>query len=106
MVIAFLLINNKDKKSCFFKKTFLLADINIDVASEILFLILNNIQINFNKWEFKWTSYTTAKALSTIRLVKLFRKKKFAIIALGLENKIFIIYVASIASSNPIHHFY
>lgn len=38
IVIIFLLIDNKHKKSWFFRKTFLFIDINIDVIFGIYFL--------------------------------------------------------------------
>lgn len=53
MVIASFLIDDKDKKSYFFKKIFLLANININITIRMLFLILSNIQNNFNKWKIK-----------------------------------------------------
>lgn len=48
MIIAFILIDNKNKKLHFFKKTFILADISIDITFSILFFILANVKINFN----------------------------------------------------------
>lgn len=56
-VIAFVLVDDKDKKSRFFKKIFLLANISIDIAFEILFHILNNIQIDYNNEELMWKLY-------------------------------------------------
>lgn len=43
MVIVFFLVDNKDKKSCFFEETFLLADISIAIAFGMFFLILSNV---------------------------------------------------------------
>lgn len=48
MVIVLFEINDKDKKTRFFEKTFLLADISIDVAFKVLFLSLTNVEVNFN----------------------------------------------------------
>lgn len=48
MIITVFLFDNKDRKSRFFEKTILLAEISINIAFEILFLTLSNIQINFN----------------------------------------------------------
>lgn len=48
IVVASFSIDNKNGKSCFFEKTFLLANINIDVAFRISFLTLSNIKVNFN----------------------------------------------------------
>lgn len=47
IVIAAFLINNKDGKGRFFEKTFLLANISLDVIFGMLFLILNNTNIRF-----------------------------------------------------------
>ena len=38
---------DKDDRERFFKKNFLLADIKPDIMLEILFLIMNNVDINF-----------------------------------------------------------
>lgn len=47
MVIVFLSIEDKERKSCFFQETFLLADIRIEIDLDISFLTLKNIEINF-----------------------------------------------------------
>lgn len=48
IVITICLINDKNKKSRFFEKLFLLTDISIDITFGIFFFTLNNTQINFN----------------------------------------------------------
>lgn len=48
IVITCFLINDKDEKSCFFEETFLLADISMNITFEMLFLTLNNAEVNFN----------------------------------------------------------
>lgn len=75
----------------------------MDITFGILFLILNNLQIKFNNRELRWQSYITAKGLSITRQFKLVRKKKFAITAFDLDDKIFIVYIASIASLDSMH---
>lgn len=52
MVIAYFLINDKARRSRVFEETFLLTDIIMNIALEMLFLTLNNIDINFTKWDF------------------------------------------------------
>lgn len=47
IIIAFYLIEDKDKNSCFLKKTFLLANISIDIVLGIFFLTLSNVKIDF-----------------------------------------------------------
>lgn len=48
MIIASFQVDDKDGKSCFFQETFLLADVSMDVAFEILFFILSNVKVNSN----------------------------------------------------------
>lgn len=47
MVIASILIDNKDEKSWYYKKSFLLTDISMDVAFRILFITQSNVNVNF-----------------------------------------------------------
>ena len=47
IVKASFLVKNKDKKSYFFEKTFLLADISIYVTLRMHFFTFNNIQFDF-----------------------------------------------------------
>ena len=47
MVLASFQMKNKLWKAWFWEKTFLLADLNIEVVLEILFLNLNNANIKF-----------------------------------------------------------
>lgn len=51
IVIVFFQVKDKEKRSRFFDKTFLLADISINIALKMLFLTLSNIEINFHDWE-------------------------------------------------------
>lgn len=51
MIITTFQVDNKNGKLCFFKKTFLLADISIDVTFGMFFFILSNIEVNFNNQE-------------------------------------------------------
>lgn len=80
-------MEDKDKRSCFFEKTFLLTDIGMDIAFGMLFLILSNVKINFTNRKLRWKLYTTAKVLPTTQQIQLFRKKEFAIAALDPENE-------------------
>lgn len=98
MVITSYLVDEKDKKSRFFKKTFLLADVSMNVALGILFFTLNNIKIHFNNRELKQRYYITAKALPTTGWVELIRKNEFAIATLDLDNETFVVHVEYLAS--------
>lgn len=99
MMIDFLSINNKDRKFFSFKKTFLLADISIDIIFEMLYF---NIQINFSNRELKLRLYTTEKAFLTTSQVELVEKNEFAAVAVDLENEIFKVYIVFIASLYPV----
>ena len=47
MIIASFSVEDKEKKSRFFEKMFLLANINIDIALRISFFTLSNDKIDF-----------------------------------------------------------
>lgn len=100
MVIAFFLIENKDGKSCFFEETFLLTDINMDVAFTIFFFTLSNVKVNFTDLELRWKLYTIAEVFLTKRQMELVKKKEFAIANLDQKNEIFVVYVTTLDSSN------
>lgn len=104
MVIVSFSLNDKDRKSRYFEETFLLPHISIDVAFEMLFLTVNNVQINFNNQELKWKLYTPTKTLPTIRRVYVIEKKEFVTTALNPGNEAFVVYIASISSSDPTIH--
>ena len=58
------------------------------------FLTFSKIDVQFVGKGLTWRSYTTAKALSTTKRVKLLNKKEFAKGALDEESKTFVVYVA------------
>lgn len=47
IVIEFFTMENQTKKFRFFKETFLMADISINITLKIFFIILHNVKINF-----------------------------------------------------------
>lgn len=65
----------------FFNKTFLLADISIEIVLEMPFFALSNVDIWFAKKKFAWISYITSKNLPTTQKMKLINKKLFAKVA-------------------------
>ena len=46
-LFLFFFILNKNNKEILFEKSFLLADIKPDIVFEIFFLIINNVNIDF-----------------------------------------------------------
>lgn len=97
MVIASFLVKDKEERSCFFEKTFLLANISINIALCIPFFILSNVEIYNVDFYIYWKIYTVAKVFPTIRQVKLIRKREFVTATLDLEHQVFIVYIASIS---------
>lgn len=100
MVYIFFSVNDKNKKSWFLEETLLLIDISINIALEMLFLTLSNIEINFINQDLKWRLYTIAEALSITRQVELIRKKQFENAALDPSDETFVVHVAFLNSSN------
>ena len=47
MVVLIFFILDKDDRERFFEKSFLLADVNLDVVFGMLFLIMSNADIDF-----------------------------------------------------------
>lgn len=67
MVLAKFLIKNSLEMLGFFEKTFLLANINIEVVLGMLFLFFSNRNVDFvEKLEkFTWRSYIAVETLPT-----------------------------------------
>lgn len=71
------LVQDNLRRVWFFEKTFLLANINIEVVLGMLFLSLNNTNIEFAELEkLTWITYTAAEALSTTSQVELINKRE------------------------------
>ena len=47
IIVSIFSVLDKDSKERFFKKSFLLANVKLDIVFEILFLIMSNANINF-----------------------------------------------------------
>lgn len=90
-------MKNKEKRSHFFEKTFILAEINMDIILNISFLILSNVKIDFVDCYIYWKSYTIVKVLLITRQIELIGNKKFVVVVLNLEDKAFVVHIASIS---------
>ena len=97
MVIADCSGKNKLGRVRFFQKTFLLANIDLEVVLRMLFLTLSKANIRFAEQKLVWRTYMVAKALLTTRRVEIIDKKEFAAAALNEDNKIFVVHVAALA---------
>ena len=60
------------------------------------FLALSNVDIQFDKKELTWRSYTAAEALPTTKRVEIIDKKEFAKAALDAESETFVVHVAAL----------
>lgn len=99
-MITLFLIDDKYKRFRFFKKTFLLADINIDIIFRLLFFTLSNVKTHFNNLKLKQKLYTIIKTFFIIKQVELVEKKEFVTKTLNSKDEIFVIYVAFFANCN------
>ena len=86
-------MNDRAKKVCFFEKTFLLADISMDLALKMFFFTLSNADVHFTNQKLHWRFYIIAKALLTTCRLELINQKKFVMVTLGKNNKVFVVYV-------------
>lgn len=67
MIVASFQIQSQQKKIGFFLKTFLITDINMDIVLKMPFFTIRNINIQFDKVQFIWSSYTISEILLTTK---------------------------------------
>ena len=75
-----------------------MANVSLNVVLKMLLFILSSANINFLKRELWWRSYTIEEVFSTIKQVKLVRKKEFVAAAFDSGHEAFVVYVASLES--------
>ena len=98
-------MKDKERMSCFFEKTFLLADISMDITLCMPFPSLSNIEINFVDCHIDQKLYVIIKVFLTTMQVKLIGKKKFAAVVLDPEDKAFVVYITFINLDSNVHPF-
>ena len=98
MIVTAFLVIGKANQMRFFEETFLVASMSLKVVLGILFLTLSNANVDFLDWDLRWRSYTTNRALLTIKHIKLVGKKKFVTVALNLEHETYVVHVGSVSS--------
>lgn len=64
----------------------------------MLFLSLNNANIDFDIKDLIWRSYTAIEALPTTSQVELINKKEFAKTARNKNFKIFVVHIAALVT--------
>ena len=82
--------------SRFFQKTCLLTNISMEVVLSILFLTLNNADVQFAKKELIWKTYTTEEALLTTYWVEFIDQNEFAKAELDENIEAFVVHVSSL----------
>ncbi len=65
MVVSTFSVTNKDGRERFFEESFLLADVSPDIVLGMPFLIMSNVDIDFQARNLQWRSYTTGIILLT-----------------------------------------
>ncbi len=105
MIVSTFSVLNKDGKERIFEESFLLADVKPDIVFAIPFLIMSNIDIDFQAWDLQWKSYTSRNVFPTTRQVELIGKKEFVATALDPEYETFIVHIAalSVDSGGEVH---
>ena len=79
--MVFFLIKNKNWKSQFFEKIFLLTNISINITLGMIFFTLNNVKLNFIYQNLGYRLYIIIEAFPIIKQVELIEKKKLVVIA-------------------------
>ena len=97
IVLASFQIEDTLGRARFFQKTFLLADISVEVVLRMFFLTFSNADIQFAKKKLTWRFYTIAKALPTTKQVEIINKKEFARATLDENVEAFLVYVTSLS---------
>lgn len=87
MVVANFSLQDKYNRDWLFEKTFLEANINVEVVSGMPFLFLSNEDFRSVEKELEWRKYTITKVLPIKKKIELVNCKEFAAIALNLPKK-------------------
>ena len=97
VVVTFSITDKANLVKCF-EKVVLVANVSSKIVLEIFSPTINDANIDFLHWKLYWKTYTSQKALPTIRRVELEEKKEFAAAMLDLEYETFVVHVASLSS--------
>lgn len=96
MVIVGFQVQNKFGKARFFKETFLVADISVEVVFGMPFLTFSKVEVNFAIKEPIWKAYTITEALFNTKKVQIIDSKKFAKAMLNSKQEAFVVYIATL----------
>ncbi len=107
MVVSTFSILDRDGRMRFFKNSFLLANIKLNVIFRMPFLIMNNINVNLKARNLQSRSYITTKVFSTIKKGELIGKKEFAAVTLDSNHEAIVVHIAALDISfdidNEVH---
>lgn len=103
MVILGFLIHDKLSKIWYFENSLLLAITSIDLILEMLFLVLSNINIQFDIESFLWRTFSTVEALSITKHVELIDNHKYTKIALDKNFQTFLVHVTAWKPQSQLH---
>ena len=94
MIIVNFQVEDKTNRLKFFQEAFLMANTKFEVILGIPFIKLSNTDVLFGKKTLTQRTDTTNEALSTTKQVQIINKKNFVIMALIINNKTFVMYMA------------
>ena len=101
MVVAAFLIKDKADRVKFFKKTFLVANVSLEIVFRMPFFTISGANVDFLGHKLRWKTYTTKEALLTTRHIELVDKKEFAAIALDPKHEIYVVHIGSVSYDGP-----
>lgn len=106
MTTAGFLVEDKRGRTRFFEKTFLLADISMEVILGMPFFSFSHVDIDFKTAteELTWRTYTTTEAIPTARQVELIDKYEFVKVALDENLETFVVYIVAVEVSGMTIH--
>ncbi len=105
IIVSILSISDKSDKERFFKESFLLTNIKLDIILKIFFLTISNTNIDFLARDLQQRSYITRDILSITRKVGLIEKKEFIVANLDSKPETLVVHIAtlSVASADEVH---
>ena len=74
----------------------------------MFFLTVSKADIWFAEQKLVWRTYTAAETLPITKRVEIIDKKEFAMAALNINNKTFVVHIAALSklTTMPIYSFY
>ncbi len=95
MVVSSFFVSDKDVRERFFEENFLLADVKPNIVLGMLFLTINNADVDFQARNLQERFYTTGNVLSTSKQVELIGNKEFVVAALNSKHEAFVVHIVA-----------